>query len=90
MSWNLPITGVVWNADINVNQIVDIYYREYGSINPFAFAGAIVFNPEGQVVGLPNPFLIENINEAIVAVEVKAINQCNNVNYIKVFYKPLQ
>ena len=58
------------------NQLVDITYREAGTSGAYTSAGTITFDATGAIVGTPSPFVIANILNSWVGVEIVAINQC--------------
>lgn len=88
MSWLVNINSIIWEVPPYGNQSVDISYREGGTSGYWISSGTIVFAPAGSIVGIPDPFVIPDLPDYWDSVEVQAINECNEIEFLKTFDKP--
>ena len=86
--WQLNISSINWSTPPITDQTVDIAYREGGSTAYFTTDGSAVFKPDGTINGTPNPFVISDIDDAWASIEIRMINECNEIEVFQTFNKP--
>jgi hypothetical protein len=80
-TWNTTISSCTFSNVLvaGANQTVDILIREGGTTGAFVSSGIITFDYTGVLTSTPNPFVISNIPDAWLSVEIKAINTCGTL-----------
>ena len=88
MSWQVKIQSINFVVAPNIVQEVEISYREGGKSDPWSTPVTVYFNPDGTINGTPNPYIINNIDDAWASIEIRCVNTCNAIEETETFNKP--
>ncbi len=86
-TWRVELTGVAYGVPLatGTTQFIEIQVQD--PVAGWVLVGTIECDSFGTITNT-NPFVITPIDNSNLSIPVKAINSCNQIEFIEVFQKP--